>query len=78
MRNLYLIEKFQQLKNESPIAMSVCIAAYFVYQEKIKQEVDIDLFPFSKSFKNSVISSISLINLNGIQWVVNECLNKKD
>ena len=78
MRNLYLIEKFQQLKNEVPMAMSVCLAAFFVYQEKLNQEVTINQFSFSESFNNSVISLISLINNKGIQFVMNECFNIKD
>jgi len=78
MRNLYLIEKFHQLKKEVPMAMSICIAAFFVYQEQLNQKADMEHFSFDNSFKNSVISLISLIKLNGIQWVVNEYLNKKE
>ena len=60
------------------MAMSICIAAFFVYQEQLNQKADMEHFSFDNSFKNSVISLISLIKLNGIQWVVNEYLNKKE
>lgn len=78
MRNLYLIEKFQSLYNEVPKHMSVCLAAFFVYQEKLSEEVNIDQFSLSESFNNSVISLISLIKIKGIQFVMNEFINAKD
>ena len=42
--------------------MSICIAAFFVYQEKIDQPIPINEFSYNIKFENSVNDFIRLIN----------------
>jgi tagaturonate reductase len=77
MRNLVLIDKYISLKNKVPIGMSICIAAFFVYQKQINQsKVDIE-FTYDIKFKDSVNNLIPIIEQNGIMWVINEFVNYK-
>ena len=57
--------------------MSICIAAFFVYQKKIDQAVSENEFSYDTQFKNSVNSFISIIEQNGVMWVINEFINNK-
>lgn len=77
MRNLFLIEKYQQLTHKVPLAMSICVAAFFVYQEQLCQQVDMSQFAFDTTFKDSVHKVMTSIQQNGIQMVVNEFINNK-
>ncbi len=77
MRNLFLIEKYINLTDTVPIRMSICIAAFFVYQEKIDQPIPINEFSYNIKFENSVNDFIRLINQNGVMWTINEFINKK-
>ncbi|NCW13067.1 MAG: hypothetical protein EBV82_07885, partial [Chitinophagia bacterium] len=76
-RNLFLIEKYQQLTHKVPVAMSICVAAFFVYQEQLCQQVDMSQFAFDTTFKDSVHKVMTSIQQNGIQMVVNEFINNK-
>ena len=77
MRNVFLIDKYAHLTNTVPVGMSICIAAFFVYQKKIDQAVSENEFSYDTQFKNSVNSFISIIEQNGVMWVINEFINNK-
>lgn len=77
MRNLYLIDNYYNLTNTIPVGMSICIAAYFIYQQNINHAVAENEFSYGINFKNSVNSFISLIEQNGVMWAINEFINNK-
>ena len=77
MRNLFLIDKYASLTDTVPVGMSICIAAFFVYQQKINQAISDNEFSYDVKFKNSVNKFITLINQNGVMWAINEFINKK-
>jgi tagaturonate reductase len=77
MRNLFLIDKYTSLTDTVPVGMSICIAAFFVYQQKINQAISDNEFSYDVKFKKSVNKFITLINQNGVMWAINEYINKK-
>ena len=78
MRNIYLLDKYQILKNEVPRGMCICMAAFFVYENKIKGNKEaIDSFSLNENFTTQLNNYIYLIQENGIKTVVGEFLNSK-